>query len=46
MSVVPLLAQKPQWFSERYFLVMVGMILLSWTLASTLPAMESRVIIR
>ena len=44
MSIVPLLALKPHWLSERFSLVMIGTNLLSRTLVSTLAAMESRVI--
>ena len=44
MSVVPLLALKPHWLSGRFSSSMVGTSLLSRTRASTLQAMECRVI--
>ena len=44
MSVVPPLALMPHWFSGGFLEHKVGTSLLSRTLASTLPAMESMVI--
>ena len=44
MTFVLLLALKPHWLSGRFYSAMVGTSLLSRTLASTLPAMESKVI--
>ena len=43
MSVLPLLALKPHWLSGRFSLAMAGTSLFIGILASTLPAMESRV---
>ena len=42
MSVMPLLALNPHWLHGRFSLAMVGTIMLTKTLACTLPVMESR----
>ena len=45
MSVVPLITLRPYWLPGRFSLAMIGTNLFCRILASTLPAMDSSVIL-